>query len=195
MTGLMSKVVAVVGATGVVGREMLRTLEQRRFPAKRVLALASPRSVGLKIPFNGAELEVQAATPEAFAGVNIALFSAGASASRELAPAAAARGAVVIDNSSAWRMDSEVPLVVPEVNLEAASQRPRDHRQPQLQHDPARGRAQAAPRRGGDQAHRRLDVPGRERQRARGGGGAAGAGARRGGGQKAPAKIFRRRWR
>ena len=125
MTALMSKVVAVVGATGVVGREMLRTLEQRRFPAKRVLALASPRSKGMKIPFNGGEIEVEVATPEAFAGVNIALFSAGATASRELAPAAAARGAVVIDNSSAWRMDPEVPLVVPEVNLEAASQRPR----------------------------------------------------------------------
>ena len=68
---------------------------------------------------------MQEATPEAFAGVNIALFSAGAAASRELAPAAAARGAVVIDNSSAWRMDPEVPLVVPEVNLEAASQRPK----------------------------------------------------------------------
>lgn len=125
MTGTMSKVIAVVGATGVVGREMLRTLEQRRFPAKRVLALASPRSAGLKLPFNGGEIEVQAATPEAFAGVNIALFSAGAAASRELGPAAAARGAVVIDNSSAWRMDPEVPLVVPEVNLEAASQRPK----------------------------------------------------------------------
>ncbi len=125
MTALMSKVVAVVGATGVVGREMLRTLAQRRFPAKRVLALASPRSQGMKIPFNGGEIEVQTATPEAFAGVDIALFSAGAAAARELAPAAAARGAVVIDNSSAWRMDPEVPLVVPEVNLEAASQRPK----------------------------------------------------------------------
>src|SRR6185437_664407 len=121
----MARVIAVVGATGVVGREMLRTLEQRRFPAKRVLALASPRSAGLKLPFNGGEIEVQAATPEAFRGVNIALFSAGATASRELAPLAAARGAVVIDNSSAWRMDPDVPLVVPEVNMDAAKLRPK----------------------------------------------------------------------
>jgi aspartate-semialdehyde dehydrogenase len=121
----MAKVVAVVGATGVVGREMLRTLEARGFPAERVLALASPRSVGHRLPFRGGELTVALAEPAAFAGVDIALFSAGASASRELAPAAAARGAVVIDNSSAWRMDPEVPLVVPEVNMEAAARRPK----------------------------------------------------------------------
>ena len=121
----MAKVVAVVGATGVVGREMLRTLEQRRFPASRVLALASPRSAGRKLPFAGGEIEVQAALPDAFRGVDIALFSAGASAARELGPEAAARGAVVIDNSSAWRMDPDVPLVVPEVNMEATAHRPK----------------------------------------------------------------------
>src|SRR5580698_4892758 len=121
----MTKVVAVVGATGVVGREMLRTLEARHFPARRVVALASRRSVGTRLPFGGGELEVGLAEPDAFAGVDVALFSAGAAASRELAPAAAARGAVVIDNSSAWRMDPQVPLVVPEVNMSAASQRPR----------------------------------------------------------------------
>lgn len=121
----MSKVVAVVGATGVVGREMLRTLEARHFPAKRVIALASPRSAGLKLPFRGGEIEVQVATPEAFEGVDIALFSAGAATARELGPAAAARKAVVIDNSSAWRMDPEVPLVVPEVNMETAAHRPK----------------------------------------------------------------------
>ncbi len=118
-------VVAVVGATGVVGREMLRTLEARKFPATKVIALASPRSAGQKLPYQGGEIEVQPATPEAFEGVDIALFSAGAAASRELAPAAAARGAVVIDNSSAWRMDPEVPLVVPEVNMAAAANRPK----------------------------------------------------------------------
>jgi aspartate-semialdehyde dehydrogenase len=121
----MAKVVAVVGATGVVGREMLRTLEARRFPARQVVALASPRSAGARVPFQGGEIEVKTAEPAAFAGVDIALFSAGAAASRELAPAAAARGAVVIDNSSAWRMDPEVPLVVPEVNMDAASRRPK----------------------------------------------------------------------
>jgi len=121
----MSCDVAVVGATGVVGREMLRVLEQRRFPCARILALASPRSAGLKIPFAGRELTVQTATPDAFRDIRIALFSAGATISRELAPQAAARGAVVIDNSSAWRMDAEVPLVVPEVNIAAAHTRPR----------------------------------------------------------------------
>ncbi len=90
-----------------------------------MVALASARSVGMRLPFRGGEIEVQLATPEAFAGVDIALFSAGATASRELGPAAAARKAVVIDNSSAWRMDPEVPLVVPEVNMEAAAYRPK----------------------------------------------------------------------
>ena len=121
----MSCIVAVVGATGVVGREMLRTLEQRNFPATAVRALASPRSAGKRIPFRGAEIEVAPVTPEAFEGVRFALFSAGAATSREIAPIAAAKGAVVIDNSSAWRMDPDVPLVVPEVNLAAAAHRPR----------------------------------------------------------------------
>ncbi len=115
----MSCVVAVVGATGVVGREMLRTLERRNFPASKVLALASARSAGAALPFGGETLRVEEATGARFAGVDIALFSAGGAVSRELAPQAAARGAVVIDNSSAWRMDPEVPLVVPEVNPEA----------------------------------------------------------------------------
>jgi aspartate-semialdehyde dehydrogenase len=120
-----SSVVAVVGATGAVGREMLRVLEQRRFPAKRVVALASKRSVGQKLPFAGGEVTVADLTPHSFAGVQIALFSAGSGVSREFGPIAAAAGAVVIDNSSAWRMDPQVPLVVPEVNMSAASQRPR----------------------------------------------------------------------
>src|SRR6185369_2901064 len=121
----MSCTVAVVGATGVVGREMLRTLEQRSFPAASVKALASPRSAGQRIPFRGSEIEVQAVRPEAFEGVRFALFSAGAAASRDIAPVAASKGAVVIDNSSAWRMDPDVPLVVPEVNMAAAANRPR----------------------------------------------------------------------
>jgi aspartate-semialdehyde dehydrogenase len=104
---------------------MLRTLEQRKFPVKRVVPLASSRSAGTRVHFRGEEVTVQEATPEAFQGVQIALFSAGAAASRQLAPEAAARGAVVIDNSSAWRMDPEVPLVVPEVNLDHAHHRPK----------------------------------------------------------------------
>jgi len=119
----MSMVVAVVGATGVVGREMLRTLERRDFHADRVIALASSKSAGKKLPFRGGELTVEALGPKSFEGVSIALFSAGAAASREFAPIAAAAGAVVIDNSSAWRMDDEVPLVVPEVNPQAVMHR------------------------------------------------------------------------
>src|SRR5271165_2316324 len=112
----MSFVVAVVGATGAVGREMLRVLEQRRFPVSRLVPLASKRSAGAKMPFGGGEVTVLELSPAALKGVNIALFSAGASVSREFGPVAASAGAVVIDNSSAWRMDPDVPLVVPEVN-------------------------------------------------------------------------------
>jgi aspartate-semialdehyde dehydrogenase len=121
----MSFVVAVVGATGAVGREMLRVLEQRRFPIKRLVSLASKRSAGSRMPFAGSEVTVAELTPAAFQGVDIALFSAGASVSREFGPIAASAGAVVVDNSSAWRMDPDVPLVVPEVNMEAAANRPR----------------------------------------------------------------------
>ncbi|MCS6901509.1 MAG: aspartate-semialdehyde dehydrogenase, partial [Myxococcales bacterium] len=124
-TADMSFTVAVVGATGVVGREMLHTLEQRQFPVKRLIALASPRSAGTTVSFHRESIAVEVARPEAFVGVDIALFSAGASVSRELAPAAASAGAVVIDNSSAWRMDPEVPLVVPEVNPDHALRHPK----------------------------------------------------------------------
>jgi len=121
----MSFVVAVVGATGAVGREMLRTLEARRFPVERLVVLATAKSAGKKLAFAGREVVVQALTPSSFEGVEIALFSAGASTSREFAPIAASAGALVIDNSSAWRMDEGCPLVVPEVNLAAAAQRPK----------------------------------------------------------------------
>src|SRR6516164_5660171 len=102
----MSIVVAVVGATGAVGREMLRVLEQRRFPVKRLVALASKRSAGQRLAFAGGEVTVEELTPRAFEGIEIALFSAGASVAREFGPVAAAAGAVVVDNSSAWRMDA-----------------------------------------------------------------------------------------
>jgi aspartate-semialdehyde dehydrogenase len=121
----MSFVVAVVGATGAVGREMLRVLEQRRFPVKRLVALASKRSAGQKIAFAGGEVTVEELTSKSFAGVHVALFSAGSSVAREFGPVAAAAGAVVIDNSSAWRTDPDVPLVVPEVNIDAVARRPR----------------------------------------------------------------------
>jgi aspartate-semialdehyde dehydrogenase len=97
---------------------MLKVLEQRDFPAERVVALASSRSAGKKVPFGDGELTVQEMTPDSFAGVDIALFSAGAGVSREFRESVVSAGAVMIDNSSAFRMDDDVPLVVPEVNAE-----------------------------------------------------------------------------
>ena len=108
--------VAVAGATGAVGTEMLRCLEQRDFPASEITLLASARSAGKLLPFKGGELEVKELTPDSFEGVDVALFSAGSGISKNFGPHAVAAGAVVIDNSSAFRMDENVPLVVPEVN-------------------------------------------------------------------------------
>ncbi len=113
--------VAVAGATGAVGNQMIRCLEERRFPVGVIKLLASSRSKGRKMRFNGDEVEVQELTKDAFAGVDIALFSAGGGTSKEFAPHAANAGCVVVDNSSAWRMDPDVPLVVPEVNPHAIS--------------------------------------------------------------------------
>jgi aspartate-semialdehyde dehydrogenase len=111
-------VVAVVGATGLVGQTMLRVLLEREFPARELRALASARSAQKELSVDGRTFSVAVATPTAFEGVDVALFSAGADVSRELAPAAVARGAVVIDNSSAWRMEPDVPLVVSQVNAD-----------------------------------------------------------------------------
>jgi aspartate-semialdehyde dehydrogenase len=108
--------VAVAGATGAVGNEMIKTLERRDFPVGELVLLASERSDGKKLPFRGNGVTVRTMTKDSFEGVQIALFSAGASRSLEFAPAAAAAGAVVIDNSSAFRMEPDIPLVVPEVN-------------------------------------------------------------------------------
>lgn len=111
--------VAVIGATGNVGREMLTTLAERKFPAAEVVALASRRSQGTDVSYGDRTLKVKALETFDFAGTDIALMSAGSSVSREWSPKIAAQGAVVIDNSSCWRYDSEVPLVVPEVNAHA----------------------------------------------------------------------------
>ena len=108
--------VAVVGATGVVGRTMLQVLGERAFPTGELRLLASGRSAGRTVQVGSRSIEIGEALPEAFDGVDIALFSAGADISRDLAPQAVARGATVIDNSSAWRMDPNVPLVVSQVN-------------------------------------------------------------------------------
>ena len=111
--------VAVVGATGAVGQQMIKTLQERNFPVGKLTLLSSARSAGKKVLFNGTEVVVQEATPDSFEGVDIALFSAGGSISKALAPEAVKRGAIVVDNTSAYRMDENVPLVVPEVNEDA----------------------------------------------------------------------------
>jgi aspartate-semialdehyde dehydrogenase len=108
--------VAVVGATGAVGIEMIKTLEKRNFPVGKLTLLASARSVGKQLKFKGRDIAVTELTKDAFQGVDIALFSAGGGISKEFAPLAAKAGCVVVDNSSAFRMDPDVPLVVPEIN-------------------------------------------------------------------------------
>jgi aspartate-semialdehyde dehydrogenase len=108
--------VAVVGATGAVGRRMLATLDERSFPVGRLSALASARSVGQKLPFRGGVVEVKELREDSFTEIDIALFSAGSAISKKYAPIAVGSGCVVIDNSSAWRMEKDVPLIVPEVN-------------------------------------------------------------------------------
>lgn len=108
--------VAVVGATGLVGRKMLEILEIRKFPISKLRLLASERSAGSTLPFLGERHRVEVLRPESFTGMDIALFSAGAAASKEFAPIGAGMGTLIIDNSSAFRMDPDVPLVVPEVN-------------------------------------------------------------------------------
>lgn len=116
--------VAVLGATGMVGQEMLKTLAQRQFPVKALKLLASERSAGGEIAWQGRTYPVERATPEAFQGVDIVLSSAGEAVSRELVPAAVESGAVVIDNTAEFRMREDVPLVIPEINAAAC----RDHR-------------------------------------------------------------------
>jgi len=114
--------VAVAGATGAVGEVMLRVLEERKFPVRQLKPLASARSVGKTVTFGGEEVKVEELSTTSFAGVDIALFSAGASRSKEFAPAAWKAGTVVVDNSSAFRMEPDVPLVVPEINPHAIAQ-------------------------------------------------------------------------
>ena len=110
--------IAIAGATGAVGVELMQCLEQRNFPISKLTLLASARSAGKKMTFRGEEVEVQELTPDSFEGVDIALFSAGGGISKEFAPHAVKAGAIVVDNSSAFRLDEGTPLVVPEVNGE-----------------------------------------------------------------------------
>lgn len=116
--------VAILGATGAVGQTMLRVLEERALPVDEIVPLASERSVGKTVSWRGREWPVRAPEPGVFRGCEVALFSAGAARSREWAPRAADEGAVVVDNSSAWRMHPEVPLVVPEINARRIAERP-----------------------------------------------------------------------
>ncbi len=116
-----AKHIAIVGATGAVGAEMLECLEQRDFPVSRLRLLASSRSAGRTRTFRGEEVEIEELTEDSFGGVDIALFSAGASVSKGFAPFAVAAGATVVDNSSAYRMQADVPLVIPELNPQAAA--------------------------------------------------------------------------
>lgn len=108
--------VAVAGATGAVGRQMVECLEERDFPVGELRPLASERSIGKTVTFRGKDIPVEVLGPDSFKDIDLALFSAGGAVSKEFAPIAARAGAVVVDNSSAWRMDPDVPLVVPEVN-------------------------------------------------------------------------------
>jgi aspartate-semialdehyde dehydrogenase len=110
--------IAIVGATGLVGQEFIKILEQRNFPVGSIRLLASARSAGKTVAFAGVDHKVQETTDQSFQGIDIALFSAGGDVSKHFAPIAAKAGAIVVDNSSAWRMDEKVPLVVPEVNPE-----------------------------------------------------------------------------
>ena len=112
--------VAVAGATGAVGNLMVKVLEERAFPVSELKLLASVRSIGKTLDFRGREVAVEELKENSFEGIQLALFSAGTSVSKQFAPIAARAGAVVIDNSNAWRMDPQVPLVVPEVNPDAA---------------------------------------------------------------------------
>ena len=118
--------VAIIGATGAVGREMLVCLEERNFPLSKISLLASARSAGKKLTFRGEELTIKELTADSFHGIDIALFSAGGGISKKFAPIAAEAGCIAIDNSSAFRMDPDVPLIVPEINGQDALNPPRD---------------------------------------------------------------------
>ena len=121
----MAKNVAIVGVTGAVGQEMLKCLEKRNFPVNELKVMASSRSAGKTIKFRGKDLAIIEATTDAFKGIDIALMAVEADQSKEFSPAAVKAGAVVVDNSSAYRMDKDCPLVVPEVNPEAIKNRPK----------------------------------------------------------------------
>jgi aspartate-semialdehyde dehydrogenase len=150
--GSLMRHVAIVGATGAVGQEFRKVLSKRNFPAEKYTLLASARSAGKQVEWIGGTLTVQELTAESFAGVDLALFSAGGSISKEFAPAAQAAGAVVVDNSSAFRMVAEVPLVVPESESRRHQAAQGHYREPELFDDHHAGAALAATSSGAGQA-------------------------------------------
>ncbi len=152
--------VAVVGATGNVGREMLNILAERRFPADEVVALASRKSMGVEVSYGDKILKCKALEQFDFSDVDICLMSAGGAVSKEWSPKIGAQGAVVIDNSSQWRQDPDVPLIVPEVNAGGHRRLPQEehHRQPELLDRAARRGAEAPARQGQDHARRGVDL-------------------------------------
>ena len=152
--------VAVVGATGNVGREMMNILDERKFPADEVVALASRRSVGVEVSYGDRTLKVKALEHYDFSDVDICLMSAGGAVSKEWSPKIGAGGTVVIDNSSAWRMDPDVPLIVPEVNAAAIRGLCQEEHycESELLDRAARGGVEAAARQGHHQARRGRDL-------------------------------------
>ena len=169
--------VAVIGATGNVGREMLNILDEREFPADEVFAVASRRSTGVEVSFGDRRLKCQALENFDFRGVDFALMSAGSAVSKEWSPKIGAQGCVVIDNSSCWRYDADVPLIVPEVNADAVAGFTQEeyHRQSELLHGAARRGAEAAARSRQDQARGRRHLPVGVRRRQGGHGRAVGS--------------------
>ena len=144
--------VAILGATGVVGQELVQILMERRFPVAKLRLLASARSAGRELTVDGEKMVIEEVTPQAFNGVDLAFFTAGASVSREFVDAARKAGTVVIDNTSAFRMDPAVPLVVPEVNA-------KDIHQHQGVVGGHAAQADAPPRSSADQADRGINLP------------------------------------
>ena len=180
--------VAVVGATGAVGSTMLGVMRERGFPATEIVPFASERSAGRRIDYGDRHLEVVALSDEAIQGFDLALFSAGSTISEEWGRRFADAGAVVVDNSSFWRMYDDVPLVVAEVNARRPGRSPRDRGQSQLHHDADRGGAEADPRRGRHRAGGGLHLPGRVGHGPAGGGGAPRPGA----GPRSRRRTYRR---
>lgn len=156
--------VAILGASGAVGKEMMKILEERSFPVSELHLLASARSAGKVVQWRGQDVVIEEARDEAFEGIDIVLGAAENDIAERFAPAIVKSGAVFVDNSSAFRLDPDVPLVVPEVNPEGRKEAPRHHRKPQLLHHDHRHRRERAAEHFAHQGHGRLHVSGRVRR-------------------------------